>query len=333
MRFIAIALAISFLSINAVADTIEMYGKEQFGYSQPRYKKLNEESRWRDEFQIRALAKADNFPFSSMEQGSVFNKIFEDLAEKKHIKIVLTYSPKNYEQLVTEFERGKVLENTNFHFGVYYEETPYSKNQLIYPSFFENQIYIITSARNKLSLKSKNELKNYKGIYVEKDNFSSFVLKDFASLGMDKVKDFPTAFEELLGGKVDYIAASYYPSQIELYKLGIRDYVTYSQSPVWKIPMFLRSTPGAANHPRLEELKAYFKTPRYKKICKEAFEELLEIYKENTKGIVPPTYVNMAPPEEEKNDAAAEQKEETALEKTKAENPNTETQSNPKASQ
>lgn len=74
-------------------------------------------------------------------------------------------------------------------------------------------------------------------------------------MGIKEAKDYPEAYRQLLSGEADYVVGTYYPSQIELYKLGIRDYVVYSKAPVWKMPMFIRAMPGLAEHPRMEYLK------------------------------------------------------------------------------
>lgn len=297
---LSITLALSTLIYsNAQAaknNVIRMIGWEENGYSEPRYTSVSSRYDWKDRFDIELTANPDIFPWSSRRQGSVFEKIFGDLAEKEHIVIVLKYPIRDYAQTAERFEKND--ENIQGLFATYYENIPYSKNQYIYPSFFENNVHVITSAKKTISLKTKDELKNYKGAYVAQDYFSSFVLKDFEKLGIEKVKDFPEAYKKLLTGEIDYVVASYYPSQIELYKLGIHDYVAYSKTPIWKMPMFFRVTPEMANHPRVVYLKKYLKSPSYAKAKEEGMKELLEIYKENTRGIVPPTYINVGPSEE-----------------------------------
>ncbi len=317
MKFMKIMAALLFICgySTASADVITMYGKEKNGYNQPQYYKSSFSYNWPDRFDIVAIADADNFPWSSSEQGSVFVKIFEDLAEKEHIPVVFHYPIEGYEEAVSNFEKGKIklMSRVNAVFGMYYKNIDYSQNQYIYPAFFENKVHIITRAHNGVAIKSKDDLKKYKGVYAETDYFSDFVLKDFASIGIKKAKDFPKAYEELLTGNADYVVASYYTSQIELYKLGIRDYVVYSKDPVWKMPMFFRATRGLAEHPRTEYLRKYLKSPRYKKVRDEALQELLDIYKENTMGIVPPTYVNVAPAPEKNEMPLPPQKEEKPL--------------------
>ena len=97
------------------------------------------------------------------------------------------------------------MTKTNAVFGTYYENIPYSKNEYIYPAFFENNIHIITSARNNIAVKTKEDLKNFKGVYSADDRFSSFVLKDFKSLGIKEAKDYPEAYRQLLSGEADYV--------------------------------------------------------------------------------------------------------------------------------
>jgi hypothetical protein len=45
-------------------------------------------------------------------------------------------------------------------------------------------------------------------------------------------------------------------------------------------------------HVRIKEFSKYIKTKEYKKKRDDALNEVLEYYKENTKGVVPPTYTN-----------------------------------------
>lgn len=276
---------------NAHASIIRMYGKEKYGFDQPKYEELSYTEDKRDEGRIFALADSENFPLSSIEQGSVFNKVFLDLFDLEGIKIILQYDRRNYADSVIDFERG-VLRNIEARFGVYYQDMPYSRNEYVYPALFENKIYIITSAKMKISLNGKAELKNYKGVYVIKDKLPDYIFREFNSLGMQKVENWENAYEQLLTGRADYVAASYYPSLLEAYKLGIRDYITYSKNPVWKIAMFLRVTPKVMKKPVITKIKAYLKSPHYKKVRDDAFEELIQIYKKNTEGIVPPTFAN-----------------------------------------
>lgn len=295
MKAIWIALMLSFCGVAANSAEIKMYGKEIYGYNQPKY---NEDySSKEDEryiFRVLALANPDNFPFSSYEQGSVFSKIFSDMQEITNIRILIRYDTKRYAEKIKEFERGDVLkgDDVNARIGVYYEQYPYSKNSYIYPAFFENTIHLVMPAKNTLNLQGKNSLKNYKGVYAKTDRLPSHVLKDLAAFGVEEVESLPVAFEKLLTGKADYIAASYYPSLIESYKQGIRRYITFSKAPVWKAPMFFRVLPEIMDDERIKKLKSYLKSARYKKVKEEAFKELVNIYEENTRGIVPPTYMS-----------------------------------------
>ncbi|MCM1323117.1 MAG: hypothetical protein NC218_02935 [Acetobacter sp.] len=292
MKIIRFALILSMLGNISNAAEIKMYGKETYGYEQPKYLERSVEQEKRGVFRLFALADYDNFPIASYEQGSVFNKIFRDMEDAINVKISLVYNKD--EDRIKSFERGEIIggDNTRARFGVYFEDYPYSKNEYVYPAFFENRIHLIMSTRNKLSLKGKQSLKNYKGVFVKADKLPSYVLKDFSSLGLEKVDDFYTAFEYLLTGKADYIAASYYLSEIESYKQGVRNYIVYSKVPVWKMPMFIRILPQLENDESINKLKKYLKSERYQKIKEDVFAELMEIYRENTRGIVPPTYTH-----------------------------------------
>lgn len=288
-------LAIFFISATQAvhAAHIVMFGQEEYGFSQPKYL----EPSW-DEIKqmdgvliLEAIATDKHFPFSSREQGSVFTKIFELTSEKTKTYISIYCDKKNYENIVTEFERG-YTESPNALFGVYYEENPYSQNQLLYPAFFTNNVHIIYSSQNRLSINNKSDLKNYKGVHAATDKVSSAVAKEFNFLGIKEVNNFSKAFEELLTGKADYMVAGYYPSLIELYKLGIKDYVVYSKNPIWKMPMFIKVDSKVKRDARIQDLEKYLKSWSYVEKREKTLEELVKMYEENTRGIVPPTYIS-----------------------------------------
>ncbi len=288
----AVLLSLIYFSPSYAYDSIRMIGKEEYGYSIPRYVKHLYD--WPDLFQIELIGPENNFPWSSVEQGSIFSKIFEDIANKEHIAINIKIPYGGYKLYEQKFEK-QIETGTTVVDGIiatYYENIPYSKNEYLYPAIFENEIYLITTTDKNLLVSQKEDLRKYQGVYIEEDYISKFVKKNMEDLGIRGISNFPEGYKELLTGKVDFIVASYHKSQIELYKLGIRDYVAYSKNPVWKMPMFIRIKSSVAQQERVNNLKKYLKSERYKTIRDKAFQELIEIYRENTKGIVPPTYIN-----------------------------------------
>ena len=286
--YIIVAVSFFMNTNSALSYSIIQKGVEKYGYNEPIYPEFFQLKDPGDKFEMYLIAPAENFPFSSQRQGSVFYKIFEDFFEKEHFSIIINYV-KDYNMFVSEFESGRT--EAEGLFGVYYDNVKYSKNKYLYPSFAENNIHIITPTGKNINATTKEELKNYKGAYTKEDYLPSFVLKDFAKLGMIEKNSFSEMFEALLTGEVDYIASSYYQSQIKLYKLGLRDYVKYSINPVWSAPIFLKLSPKTAAKSRLDYLKKYLKTNEYKQKRDAALMELLDIYKKNTEGVVPPTYI------------------------------------------
>lgn len=279
------------LNVRADDSNIKMFGKETFGYDIPKY--ITSAENKKVKFIINAIADHDDFPISSSSQGSVLAKIIDDIAEKYDIFINLWYYPQNLDKKIDDFEKSREKDaSINGHFGVVYKEHIYSKNEYLYPSFFEDNIHIITPVNNSLDIKTKDDLKKYKGVYVKKGQKSSIILKDFKMLNIEAVETYDKAFSLLLTGKVDYIAGNYYSSQIEAYKLGIRNLVLYSKSAVWKNLLFIRITPEVYNSKVTKILKKYFASAEYKNKRDALLKEMLEIYKENTQGIVPPTYTN-----------------------------------------
>ena len=295
-----------FFCLNLKAETVdnaEIYTRKN-GYKEPVY--INEKKDiYKDQFNLFMLAKPNNFPFSSEEYGSIFNKIFRDLFDSEHILITISSYSRDFSSIEEEFERRdySYLGGYRGLLGVYYKEYKYSKNDFIYPSIMENNVHFITPEDKDLDVKEKEDLKKYRGIYVKEDSFSDFVLSEFARLNIKEVESWDEAFKQMMTSEVDFMVGSYYPSQVALYKVGLRSYVRYSVDPIWKMPMFIRLDAEYLNKPRVVQLKKYLKSNRYKKVRDEAFTKMLEDYKENTKGIVPPQYINSSstPQSEENN--------------------------------
>ena len=289
MKYV-IALIMSILGITAVsAGTINMIEQSKYGFSQPKY--IQKESSGKKKLRIVVLGEENSFPLSSKEQGSVFSMVFDEIFAQTPITIAFSYK-NDYDGTIRKFEREGKQEGVNAYFS-YYNDFPYFSNKFVYPAFFNNNVHIITTLQNKLNLKNKSELKDYKGVYAKTDKMAEFVLKEFKSLNMEEVEDLPKAFEILLTGKADFIAANYYSSQIEAYKLGIHDFIAYSSEAVWKQPMFLRVDASVFRSPYIKELQKILNNPKYEKLKEKAFEDLLETYKENTRGVVPPTYTRV----------------------------------------
>ncbi len=308
--FLTIFCCFFCLNLRAEAvDNAEIFKKAETytrknGYKEPLYIGEKTKDIYTDQFNIFMLAKPDNFPFSSKEYGSIFNKIFRDLFDREHILITISSYSRDFSLVEEDFERRdyRDLESYRGLIGVYYREYKYSKNDFLYPSIMENNVHFIVPSDKDLDVKEKEDLKKYRGIYVKQDSFSDYVLSEFSRLNIKEVESWDEAFEKIMTSKVDFMVGTYYPSQIALYKVGLRPYVRYSVEPIWKMPMFIRLDAEMLNMPRIAQLKKYLKSNRYKSVRDEIFTKMLEGYKENTKGVVPPQYINSsATPQEGEN--------------------------------
>ena len=286
---ITLIFSICFVSL-AMAVSIRMQPDTKHGINIPKYVLDDDNSGLRSSrLKMVALADSENFPISSVKQGSVFLKIFDDIKNRTGIEIELLYNQK-YFNLAQLFERGKKTE-FNALWGVYYQELPYSKNQYVYPAMMTNNVHLITSVQKNLDIKKKEDLKNYKGMRIQTDKVSNIVAREFATMNLKVAEDFDKAYEELLTGKVDYLVASYYPSLLAAYSLGIKKYIAYSKEPLWRMPVFVRCNESIKKHPAIRALSEYFNSIHYKELREQAFQEVVEIYKTNARGVVPPTYI------------------------------------------
>ena len=288
--FIAFIFSICFIS-TATAVTIKMEYDEKHGINIPQYKLEVEDGKSDIKYLILTLlADSENFPFSSKVYGSVFYKILNSIKENTNIHIYFTYKPDDYSNLIQDFERGEKMHFSGL-WSVYYKELPYSRNQYVYPALMTNNIHLITTLSKKIEVTKKDDLKNYKGARIKTDRISDVVDKELKSMNVITAETYDEAYEELLSGKVDYILASYYPSLIAAYSLGVKKYISYSKEPIWRMPLFIRYHPSLKNKWEIKALSDYLKSPQYKRLRDEAFQELIDIYKNNTSGVVPPTYV------------------------------------------
>ena len=293
IRLIAF-LCVMFLSFTAEAEAqlkhydIIQKNLTDNNYKEPVYRFTLHDGIYDDQFDLALYGNPDDFPFSSLHQGSVFYQIFSDLLEDEHISIWIYCTKKSHKELVSFFEHGQ--NDVEGLFGEYFENIPYSANKFLYPSFAENKIHLITAKGKTLDILKKEDLKKYKGVYSKQERLSSFVQKDIKKLGIKERENFADAYEDLLTGKIDFVVGSYYKSQIELYKLGLRNFVNLSRTPVWTIPMFIRLNPKTIQHQRIKYIQQYLKSDTYKQNRDKALENMLATYRENTKGIVPPTY-------------------------------------------
>ena len=282
-------------ALNVNAGNIKMFGKEDFGYNIPQYKKNKEYKNIK--FRINAIAHSDNFPISSSLQGTILSDAIDDLAENYDILINLVHFEDEYDAKIDEFEKNIKKEGVNHglltgSFGVAYDSHLYSKNKYIFPAFFEDNLHLITQVGSSIEIKTTKDLSKHKGVYVKKGQKSSKIIKDLSKMNIAPVETYSKAFELLLTGKVDYIIGSYYSSQIEAYRLGVRNFLVYSKTAIWKNPLFIRVAPDIYSENYIKIIKNYFGSKKYKDNRDASLKRVLEIYRENTQGVVPPMYTN-----------------------------------------
>jgi hypothetical protein len=295
MNFAKILYVIACFFFASPVLAADIYTKKEvvldnLGYKQPVYKQVYFDKKYSDQQTITFLSDPDNFPFSSKKQGSILYELFLDFFNDRHLFVKVLYPKENYQEELFDFENNN--SKISGVLGLYFGDLKYSKNKYIYPAFAENGVHLITSKDKNIDVQTKEDLKKYKGAYAKDDKFDKSILKDFSRLGIVSKDTFDNAIEDLLTGRIDFVVASYYRSQIKLYKLGLMNYVNYSLDPVWRLPMFLKVSPKVATSKNIEYLKQYFQSSSYKQKRDKILADIIETYKENTKGVIPPTYMN-----------------------------------------
>ena len=259
------------------------------------------------------LGLPDYPPFSYFE-GEKYNSIFlqplAEFATAHHMEFfqhIINHSPvKNTQQaiLLTETCRNQLF------IGAYPETKMFRKLHLLYPAAISNPIHVITLPETNEKIKSTADLQNLKGLAIKTEYFSDFVMRKIQPLNLEYAETPIEAYEKLFTGEVDYIIGSIYYNKIEASKYGIEQYLSYSSSPIFKIPVFLAT---CEKLPRLnafeKALKEEMRKPEFSEKLKQIISAAINQELEKNQGVVPPAFAKkvVEGPSEEELKAMAEE--------------------------
>ncbi len=124
--------------------------------------------------------------------------------------------------------------------GLYYNPSPYSGIEYIYPAFINNPISVAMMPARISEVKNVADLKNLKGVYRKDEPLGDFVLqKAKEGFTLTEVDNSYKAFDAIISGKADYFLTSKYSGVAEAMKYGIYDRVSFSKQGLWNVQMFL----------------------------------------------------------------------------------------------
>ena len=269
------------------------------------------------------LGLPDYPPFSYYDEDkykSVFLKPLYEFANKRGINFELFVANhtliKNVKQ---EIFLTETCQNQLF-IGAYPETKMFRKLHLLYPAVVSNPIHVITLPETNEKIKTTSDLLNLKGMAIKTEYFSGFVMRKITPLNLEYAETPLEAYEKLFTGDIDYIIGGLYYNKMEASKYGIEQYLSYSKSPIFKIPVFLAT---CEKMPRLnafeKALKEEMSKPEFAETIKMAIADAVNAELEKNQGVVPPAFakkvVEGPSPEELKAQAEEEARQKELQEK------------------
>lgn len=260
------------------------------------------------------LGLPDYPPFSYYDgrtYRSVFLKPIYNFANKRRIELeIFTDNQAQVNNLKKALFLTESCQNQLF-IGAYSETRMFNKLHLLYPAVVSNPIHIITLPETNAKISSTADLQKLKGAAIKTEYFSDFVMRKIQPLNLYYAETPLEAYEKLFTGDVDYIVGGLYYNKIEASKYGIEQYLSYSKSPIFKIPVFLATCPKMPRLTAFEKaMKEEMVKPEFAQTIKDSILNAVNKELEKNIGIVPPAFVKkvVEEPSEEELKAVEEEK-------------------------
>lgn len=236
-----------------------------------------------DYFPIGYTAKEGNYQILE----TVFTPAMKQIATAGNLEFEYVLK-KNYDDAVTDVRRGKI----EILLGMYYGTRRYSGLEYIFPAVLNNPVYIIMRPENIDKVSKPEDLKNLRGLYIAQEYFSDYMRDNFKNYNIKPIKTALEAYEKLFTGEADYIAGGYYYNYAEICRLGLRDYVSFSKTPLWNMPLFIGVSKASRQHAKIGKLlKQFAADEKFQQSINDTLKELIYRVEVESQGVVPPMFV------------------------------------------
>lgn len=243
---------------------------------------------------IKVTSFPDYFPFSEKQDFpekliTIFDQGLKDFALDGNYEIKYVIFD-DYSDAVNGVRRGKA----DLLLGSYYATKLYSGLEYIYPAALHNPIHVIMLPKNISKVEKVEDLKNLKGIYLQNEHFSDYMIKNFEKFNIKPVPTPYEAYEKLFVGDVDFIIGSYYYNYAYTLQTGLKDYVAFSKAALWNMPLFLAISKASPISKQLRvSLTKFINTEMFKQSISAELQNKIHTLEEQTRGIVPPKFVRV----------------------------------------
>lgn len=243
---------------------------------------------------INVTSYPDYFPFAEVigvknypKLVTSFTQAMDQIASKSNWK--LKYIPeKNLDQAINDTRRGEI----KIFLGMYHDTKDFTGLEYIFPAVLNNPVHVITLPENRHKISKADDLKTLKGVYIQKEHFSDYVLNNFKNYNIQPANSLMEAYEKLFTGQIDYIAGSYYYNYVEACKIGLKDYVAFSKGALWNMPMFIGTSKAARDSKEISAvLKKYVREQSFQQTVANSLKQFILETEQQSQGVVPPKFI------------------------------------------
>ena len=237
---------------------------------------------------------SDYFPFgyktyapNKSALDSVFKDALSDLSQSSKASFSYIYF-ENISDAVIHMKEGK----TQIFLGAFYATNSFDDFDFVFPAALNNPIHLIMLPNKIGEVKSTEDLKNLKGIYLQTEIFSDHMLQVFHDYSFAPVSDADEAYKKLLTQEVDFIIGSYYYQYAQVLERGLKDYVAFSTRPLFNMPMFIALSKRTGNKIELQEyFRRLLANNTFKQKVLEHIKQRIKEKENACVGVVPPMYI------------------------------------------
>ncbi len=228
---------------------------------------------------------------SLLVMESAFLKPTIDVMSKHGVNIVpmeLSDEDLDLKLLLLDVRSGKY----KIFIGAYSNTQLYNGLQMIFPASISNPIHVITSADSMTHIANFDDLKNLRGVMSKTELLSDFIVRKVSDMGVEFVDTPYECYEKIILGKADYMLGGIYYNRMMASHYGLGSFLSYSQKPLFKIPIFIaisKVTPRLSQY--MEVFQEEFAKPEYATAVKEEILRIVNEEEQRYEGTVPPSFV------------------------------------------
>lgn len=246
---------------------------------------------------IRVTTYPDYFPFGYKKTnnadsndlvGSVFRDVITELTQQDDGPFLSYFYFDTFQDAIVSMKTG----NVHAFLGAFYATTSFDDFDFVFPAVLNNPVHLMMLPEKINEVKTVEDLKNLKGVYVKTEMFSTYMLNVFEGLSLTPVENTDEAYKQLLVGDIDFILGSFYYQYVKVLETGLKGYISFSSRPLWTMPMFFALSKRIENRKSINE---FFRRIILQKTFKEkllaGIKQAIEEKEAQFSGAVPPMYI------------------------------------------